>query len=47
MDLTIDADRATLLADHRKHDPVVEDDERFDLHAKGNGQRRGRPRFRG
>ena len=27
MDLTIDADRTTLLVDHRKHDPVVEDDE--------------------
>jgi hypothetical protein len=34
MDLTIDADRATLLADHRKHDPVVEDDELFDIEAK-------------
>ncbi len=34
MDLTIDADRATLLVDHRKHDPVVEDDELFDFHAK-------------
>jgi hypothetical protein len=34
MDLTIDADRATLLADHRKHDPVVEDDELLDFEAK-------------
>ena len=34
MDLTIDADRATLLVDHRKHDPVVEDDELFDFEAK-------------
>ena len=34
MDLTIDADRATLLFDHRKHDPVVEDDELFDFEAK-------------
>ena len=34
MDLTIDADGTTLLVDHRKHDPVVEDDELFDFHAK-------------
>jgi hypothetical protein len=34
MDLTIDADRATRLVDHRKHDPVVEDDELFDFEAK-------------
>ena len=34
MDLTIDADRTTLLIDHRKHDPVVEDDELFGFHAK-------------
>ena len=34
MDLTIDADRTTLLLDHRKQDPVVQDDELFDLHAK-------------
>src|SRR4051794_4548511 len=34
MDLTIDADRATLLVDHRKHNPVVEDDEFFDFEAK-------------
>jgi hypothetical protein len=34
MDLTIAADRTTLLADHRKHDPVVEDDELFAFHAK-------------
>jgi hypothetical protein len=34
MDLTIDADRATLLMDHRKHDPVVEDDELLDFEAK-------------
>jgi hypothetical protein len=34
MDLTIDADRTTLLLDHRKQDPVVEDDELFDFHAK-------------
>jgi hypothetical protein len=34
MDSTIDADRATLLVDHRKHDPVVEDDELFDFEAK-------------
>ena len=34
MDLTIDAYRTTLLIDHRKHDPVVEDDELFDFHAK-------------
>ena len=27
MDLTIDADRTSLLVDHRKHDPVVENDE--------------------
>src|SRR4029077_9214059 len=31
MDLTIDADRTTLLADHRKHDPVVEDDALLDF----------------
>src|SRR6476469_10552778 len=34
MDLTIDADRTTLLLDHRKQDPVVEDDELFDFVAK-------------
>ena len=34
MDLTIDADRASFLVDHRKHDPVVEDDELFDFEAK-------------
>jgi hypothetical protein len=34
MDLTIDADRATLLVDDRKHDPAVEDDELFDFEAK-------------
>src|SRR5690242_16264652 len=34
MDLTIDADRTTLLLDHRKHDPVVEDGELFDFIAK-------------
>ena len=34
MDLTIDADRTTLFVDHRKQDPVVEDDELFDFHAK-------------
>ena len=34
MDLTIDVERTTLLVDHRKHDPVVEDDELFDFVAK-------------
>ena len=34
MDWTIDADRTTLLVDHRKHDPIVKNDELFDLHAK-------------
>jgi hypothetical protein len=34
VDLTIDADQTTLLVDHRKHDPVVEDDELFAFHAK-------------
>src|SRR4029079_9088178 len=34
MDLTIDADRTPLLVDDRKHNPVVEDDELFDFHAK-------------
>src|SRR4051812_28900227 len=33
MDLTVDADRTTLLVDHRKHDPVVEHDELFDFKA--------------
>lgn len=31
MDLTIDADRTTLLVDHRKHEPVVEGDEFLDF----------------
>jgi hypothetical protein len=34
MDLTVDADRTTLLSDHRKQDPAVEDDELSDFHAK-------------
>jgi hypothetical protein len=32
--LTIDADRTTLLFDHRKHDPVVDDGELFYFVAK-------------
>lgn len=34
MDLTIDADRPTLLVDHRKNDSVVQDNEFFAFHAK-------------
>jgi hypothetical protein len=34
MDLTIDADRTSLLVDHREHDPVVEKDKLFDFVAK-------------
>jgi hypothetical protein len=34
VDSSIDADRTTLLGDHRKHDPVVDDNELFDFHAK-------------
>lgn len=34
MDLTVDAERATLLVDRRKHDAVVEDEELSDFEAK-------------